>query len=322
MKRPFLLFAVLLFGFTWIHAQSVAPDASKYKLSVDPLLKSNWSQGVPFNEDCPTQPSGMFKIPQHCPVGCVALALGQIMYYYQYPEVGQGSFKRKTLFDTDTLSADFGETHYDWVNMLDTYTSAKSDYTSSQIDAVATLLYQCGIAVGMIYQLSGSSAFSYSNIPSDLVKYFRYSSDNIRYLNRSKYSKEEWMDLIYNELSNGRPIFYSGNSPSQGGHAWVLDGYDASGKVHINWGWRGLDNGYYDIDLDNDTLDFKNEQAMVIGIQPPADVTGIAHAPAVSDDCSEIQSIYSIDGIRLSKMQKGMNIIRYANGKVKKFFIR
>ena len=317
--RSFALSAFLLLGMGTVSAQLIAPDAAKYKTSVGPMLKTTWGQGAPYNSLCPTKVNKITKKEQHCPVGCVALALGQIMYYHAYPKMGKGRNAYKSFFDKDSVIAEFGKTEYKWEKMLTAY---PFNYTGESVKAVATLLFHCGVAVGMIYQLGGSSAFAYSNIPRDMIDYFRYEPDGIRYLSRQNYTKVEWMELIYNELSNGRPIFYSGNSDSQGGHAWVLDGYNEKGEVHINWGWKGKDNGYFDPDLDVDdkTLDFKHHQAMIIGIKPPS-ATAIT-APTVQKSASsgegEIIGIYGIDGTRRPQLGKGVNIIKYADGSVRK----
>lgn len=225
-------------------AQLIAPDGSKFKTSVEPLLTTTWGQSAPYNSLCPTRTNSSGEV-QNCPVGCVALALGQIMKYHDYPETGNGT-KEYTTFFGDNLSADFGNTHYDWGNMKTSYIKfgTYTNYNEEQVTAVATLLYHIGVSVGMLYSLSGSSAMAYANIPHDLVDNFRYDENTIKYVTRSSVdSKEEWMNLIFEELSNGRPIFYTGTSTTQGGHAWVVDGYDSTGKVHINWGWKGNDDG-------------------------------------------------------------------------------
>jgi hypothetical protein len=43
------------------------------------------------------------------------------------------------------------------------------------------------------------------------------------------------------------PLYYASSGPD-GGHAYVLDGYDDNNLFHLNWGWAGFDNGWYAID--------------------------------------------------------------------------
>lgn len=302
-------------------AQLVAPDAAKYKESVEPLLATSWGQSVPYNSLCPTRTNSSGEA-EHCPVGCVALALGQIMKYYNYPETGNG-IKTYTSFFVGEVSADFGSTHYDWDNMKTRYTKFGSytNYTDEEATAVATLLFHIGVSVGMIYSLSGSSAMAYSNIPKDMVDNFRYDESTIQYVTRSSVdSKEEWMNLIYEELSNGRPVFYTGTSETQGGHAWVIDGYDSTGKVHINWGWKGTDDGYYDIDLTDTGNDFSKSQSMIIGMRP-ASSSGIAGVSAGGEARTAV-AIYNLNGMRLPSLEKGINIVKYSDGTTSKVIRR
>ncbi len=319
LKKTITAFVALFAIWLGAAAQLVAPGP-EYKPSVQPLLKTAWGQNAPYNQYCPTRANSSGE-QENCPVGCVALALGQIMKYYNYPETGKGYKSYQPFGLSEAISADFENTQYKWELMKDSYVRLGSykTYTEEEADAVATLRSHAGVSVGTIYALSGSSAFAYANIPRNMVENFRYAEEPIRYVSRSDYSKEEWMELIFDELSNGRPIFYSGNSPESGGHAFVLDGYDATGKVHINWGWRGSDNGYYDIDLLEGENNFCNNQSMVIGIMPPSDVN------TAIDSTSEEQtivSIYNANGVQIEGIQKGMNIVKYSDGTIKKIFVR
>lgn len=318
LKRTTIALIALFTILTGTFAQLIAPGAG-VKESVKPLLKTTWGQNTPYNQYCPQRTNSSGEL-QNCPVGCVALALGQIMKYYNYPKTGKGKKSYQPFGLSETLSADFENTTYKWELMKDSYVRLGSykTYTDEEADAVATLLFHAGVSVGTLYAISGSSAFAYANIPHNLVDNFRYSKEEIRYLSRSDYSKEEWMALIFDELSNGRPIFYTGNSPKSGGHAFVLDGYDATGKVHINWGWRGSDDGYYDIDLLDGENDYCNSQSMVIGIIPPTVDTAIETCSAEQT----IVSIYNANGVQMEQMQKGLNIVKYSDGTIKKIFIR
>jgi hypothetical protein len=139
-----------------------------------------------------------------------------------------------------------------------------------------------------------------------LVRYFGYESEGLRSVSRSQYTKDEWIAMIREELSNGRPIIYSGNSPSMGGHTWVVDGYDAQGRIHMNWGWLGSANDYYDVDLNLPGLDFSQKQSMVIGIRPPANNgTGMAeirrHEGAENNGSIEAGAHYDLQGRRVGQ---------------------
>ena len=316
MKKAVTTILALFIFISGASAQLIPPGA-EYKSSVQPLLKTTWSQSAPYNQYCPTKTNSSGE-QENCPVGCVALAIGQIMKYHNYPETGKGSKSYQPLGVGAVISADFENTQYKWSLMKNSYTRFGSTkfYTDEEADAVATMLFHAGVSVGTIYALSGSSAFAYGNIPRDLVENFRYSEDSIRYVSRADYTKEEWMNLIYNELSMGRPVFYAGNSPTFGGHAFVIDGYDSTGRVHINWGWRGSDDGYYDIDLTEGENNYSKNQSMVIGIMPPSGTETAISQPEAEERV--IEKIFNANGIQTDRLQRGMNIIRYTDGTTRK----
>ena len=320
MKKAVTTILALFIFISGASAQLIPPGA-EYKSSVQPLLKTTWSQSAPYNQYCPTKTNSSGE-QENCPVGCVALAIGQIMKYHNYPETGKGSKSYQPLGVGAVISADFENTQYKWSLMKNSYTRFGSTkfYTDEEADAVATMLFHAGVSVGTIYALSGSSAFAYGNIPRDLVENFRYSEDSIRYVSRADYTKEEWMNLIYNELSMGRPVFYAGNSPTFGGHAFVIDGYDSTGRVHINWGWRGSDDGYYDIDLTEGENNYSKNQSMVIGIMPPSSTETAISQPEAEERV--IEKIFNANGIQTDRLQRGMNIIRYTDGTTRKIMVR
>ena len=199
---------------------------------VKPLLGDiNWGQDSPFNTMCPTLSGGTLSY-----VGCVATAMAQIMRYYSYPEKGTGS--HSYVHGSTSLSADFGNTTYDWANMPAAVPATPSD---SQISAYSTLSSHLGIAVDMQYANGGSGAYTHLVAPA-LRNYFGYSP-TLRMHTREYYNSDEWMQLIREELDAGRPVYYSASSEDgAGGHAFVCDGYDSEGYVHINWGWYGRSN--------------------------------------------------------------------------------
>lgn len=320
MKKAVTTILALFIFISGASAQLIPPGA-EYKSSVQPLLKTTWSQSAPYNQYCPTKTNSSGE-QENCPVGCVALSIGQIMKYHNYPETGKGSKSYQPLGVGAVISADFENTQYKWSLMKNSYTRFGSTkfYTDEEADAVATMLFHAGVSVGTIYALSGSSAFAYGNIPRDLVENFRYSEDSIRYVSRADYTKEEWMNLIYNELSMGRPVFYAGNSPTFGGHAFVIDGYDSTGRVHINWGWRGSDDGYYDIDLTEGENNYSKNQSMVIGIMPPSGTETAISQPEAEERV--IEKIFNANGIQTDRLQRGMNIIRYTDGTTRKIMVR
>lgn len=225
---------------------STPARAAEYKTSVDELLTTRWGQDTPFNNLAPEY-NDPTNGKVHYVTGCVATAMSMIMHHHRYPQHGMGERSyRFTPGDGSsaamTLSANFEDTYYDWDNMLDEY--KEGQYNQAQADAVATLMYHCGVAVKMTYTSTGSGAFS-SEACSALRNYFRYNGW-IKCYHRDYFPNDEFMNLIYRELNDGCPILFGGQSTS-GGHEFVLDGYNEQGLVHVNWGWNGTDNGYFDI---------------------------------------------------------------------------
>lgn len=248
-------------------AKAVGRSTQATGKSVAPLLGSIlWDQGDPYNRQCPVMSDGGKSV-----VGCVATAMAQIMGYHQWPEKGTGTIPGYTtrsqglVIDEENIE----NTYYDWDHITPVYTSESTD---EERNAVATLMYHCGISVGMDYGYE-SGAFS-QDVPEALTTYFGYNR-NMKLLNRLYYTKAEWDSIIRHELDEKRPVYYSGAS-AQGGHAFVCDGYDTNGLFHINWGWSGLSNGYFMLSnltpaaqgTGGSNGGFNWSQAIITGIQP------------------------------------------------------
>ena len=211
--------------------------------SVSPLLSTTWNQSPYYNDLCPVDYD---NYTGHAYAGCVAIATAQVMKYWNHPSVGYGSMTY--YHDTyGNLSANFGGTTYQWSGMPNALSSSS---TSSQINAVATLVYHVGVAVNMDYGPDGSGAKTISNgdpvqpsAENALKNNFKYSS-SLHSIHRSDYAPEEFASILCTELDNSRPIIFSGRDVDAG-HAFVLDGYDIYGNFHVNWGWGSYCDGYY-----------------------------------------------------------------------------
>lgn len=250
-----------------------APETEAGKKAVAPLLgKIQWSQDSPYNDMCPA-----YDLKTRCATGCVATAMAQVMYYNRWPEKGQGSNTYKpSILGGTAITVDFGNTTYRWNDMLPVYNDESS---KASREAVAELMYHCGVATNMEY--SSSSGATSEAVPVALFKYFNYDK-GIAYRTRVNYSNAEWENIIYNELDNARPIVALGRS-SSGGHCFVFDGYDENGLVHVNWGWAGMSNGYFRTTALNPAIQgiggsdggYNFDQFIVTGIQPPTDGTDV-----------------------------------------------
>ena len=235
----------------WLMLEENGMLPSRGDRNVGPLCSSTWHQTQLYNDQCPADPEGYNG---HVKVGCVANAMAQIMRYWEWPKTGVGSHSYfcygygSTSYGT--LSANFGEANYQYELMPDFL-----DYTSPQaeVDAVALLEYHAGVSVEMSYGPNASGAYSGDVVPA-MQQYFRYAG-NASFVDRDYYTDQQWIDLLKNEIDNGRPMYYSAYSytkdATRGGHAFVCDGYDMFDFFHYNWGWQGFDNGFYSINAMN-----------------------------------------------------------------------
>lgn len=224
--------------------ETVRPEGPLFPSSVEFLMETQWGQGTPYNNMTPTYQDGKKEV--HYVTGCVATAMAQIMYYYKHPEKGKGTisyyFTPEGSQVSTKLSDNLAKTPYAWDKMLPVYKGVS--YTPEQGDAVALLMKHCGYSVNMQYTKSGSGAFT-SDAVDALRKRFYYNK-NMHFYWRSYFPNREWMEKIFAELNDGCPILY-GAQRSDGGHEFVFDGYDEDGKVHVNWGWEGSQDGWFDI---------------------------------------------------------------------------
>ncbi|MBR5640083.1 MAG: C10 family peptidase [Muribaculaceae bacterium] len=239
---------------------------------IAPLMKSQWDQTAPFNFQCP-QDDGTY-----CYSGCTATALAQIMYYHKWPtstsktipgytQTGESYSMNGTTYNA------LPTTTFDWNAMKDYYEITETSTTSAANAAVAKLVHYCGKAMQMKYGTGSSGATPYAEV---LVDYFRYSP-KARKLYRFDYSYYQWQNTILAELRAHRPVLYVGMKHS-GGHTFVCDGYDGNGFFHFNWGWRGMNDGYFVLSALNPksggagSIDGNNgymmHQYILIGLEP------------------------------------------------------
>lgn len=254
--------------------------------SVSPLLVTEWNQYrygynsmVPYDEMLASD-SNMARFDGHPTVGCGALAMAQIMRYWQFPQhgVGSHSYTHEGEYDCwryGTLNADFAATTYQYANMP---AQLSDNSTAAEVEAVATLCYHCGVSANMMYNsdCSGSSSSTIAGCLNGLQRYFHYSADAVSAYKQS-YSTATWIAMLKNDIGNLRPILYGGQSfrddsegTLEGGHAFVFDGYDNADFFHVNWGWNGSCNGYYSVDVlrPMTQYNFTSYQYCVLGLEP------------------------------------------------------
>ncbi len=213
-----------------------------------------WNQTSPYNYYCPSSSV----------TGCVATTMGIVMKYYNYPERGKGSNSYTSSTNKYMLSESF-DVAYEWNNMLYTY---KASYTTAQRNAVAQLLYHCGVSVNMDYTPNGSGA-NVADMIWALKNNFSYD-EGIYLARRNLHTDDEWHKIIQDELNAGRLVPYSGLTQNGGGHIFLLDGYTATNYYHVNWGWGESGNGYYLLSVlgSNEQQMYNSDQDAVIGVTP------------------------------------------------------
>lgn len=270
-------------------AQQRAPRRAKANLTnIEPMIKTQWDQTYPFNQDIP----GNDAKPYRWYTGCVTTAVAQIMKYYEWPEHGwklhqyEGNVSPYYMY-----SANFAEGTYDWDNMIDSY---EDDYTDAQADAVAQLMYHVGVA--------SEAKFGRGLTLSNTTKAVCAMRRNFGYKQGTEKTKNnydgDWEELVYSELAAERPVLYSGRTADDAGHTFVCDGYQ-DGKFHINWGWSGYCDGYYLLtSTDSETAlqpggsgsggagdddAYNQRQSIFIGLEPDYDYNGGVTIASISN---------------------------------------
>ncbi len=262
---------------------------------VEPLVTTSWNQDTYYNGSCPYNPASNLDIDMRSYVGCVALTMGNILYYYRFPENGFGSIyyipkeyddNGELLYIYPPQYVNFSNQHYNYNHM----TNSLSSYNGE----LAKMLYHCGVSTRMSYGHDGSGTQSEYAMYA-LQTYFHFSHNSqfssIADVAPSSDLIPLWVEQAVNELNSHRPLFFSGRNATDGGHAWIVDGYttitDTAGNAntyfHVNWGWGGYDNGFFLLTNQNTHSGHFNEDGtntMMVKLMPD---TADVEKPAISD---------------------------------------
>ena len=242
---------------TNLHTEEHLPD------SIGPLLTTTWAQGQYYNALCPDDPAGEGG---HALTGCIATAMAQIIHFWKYPTHARGVHN----YDCQkygNLSVDYNHTFYDFNNMPNALTAESS---ADEVNAVAKLMYECGVAVNMEYNVDESSAYT-PDARAALINYYRFSP-NLSMAEKAYFTTEEWENMLRKDLAAGRPIYYSGQQ-GRIGHSFICDGYNQQGYFSFNFGWGGAADGWYMLDAISPVgMNFSSQQTALLGIVP--DTTG------------------------------------------------
>lgn len=277
------------------------------KMSVSPLLTCHWHQNFPYNGLAPVITDGNVKTA----AGCVAIAAAQITYYWR------NSNPEYTLKDTPTypygaapvtMSIPKG-TPNNWNLIKDYYTSSDSEESRY---AVAQLCYVIGTTSYLNY--ASSTGGQINTAANAMYSQYRLLSE---YAVKSKYTQNEWEELIYQDISNGMPIMCAGNDGD--GHAFVLDGYDAQTDLyHFNFGWGGSGDGYYPVDDSELSMGgYNSNQSIVYNIHPQSSDTGTMQIKTSLNYSNGETKVYNLQGQRVSGSENGIYVIDNGTYRIK-----
>ena len=259
-------------------------------MSVEPLLKTCWAQDKPYNMRCPKVGNN------YCKVGCTAVALAQVIRYWEYPQTAP-AMEAYTSPKTGVTASALPGCTFDWANMRDTYEGLSNSYIENnlpeyEIDAIGNLMRYVGQAEKVHYNtdqtgtenmgiLGAIQLFGFDP-GARLVKKCDSPDDEDElhegaYTEEEYYNYEQWGQIIQAELRAGRPLVYcaydmTSDSTGINGHAFNVDGYNADDDTyHVNFGMKSEKNGYF-------ALDAFDAGSMVVydfwpiffaGVQPP-----------------------------------------------------
>ncbi len=251
-----------------LYMMNEAPELDVPTASVSPMSDAMWNQDDLYNNLCPStggvHPAGP---DGHVYAGCVATAMAIAMKYWNFPAIGTGSH---TYTDPNnpnvdpsygTLSATFNYP-YNWLTMPNSLTANNTD--------VATLIYDAGVAVNMNYAFDESGATQLE--AANAFKNYFYYSESTTLKDKFWYLDNDWTDLMKGELNAGRLVVYGSHGPD-GGHSYVMDGYNDSTNTHLyfhfNWGWSGNENGWYRItNLNPNPYTLNDGHQAIVNLEP------------------------------------------------------
>lgn len=281
-------------------------DHSRSVAEVAPLIQSRWDQGQYYNNLCPADAAfnSDTYLAGHVCTGCTNTAMAQVMRYWRWPEHGTGSHSYSWANDHwvnwnyGTLSANFEDTYYDWDNMPDELTASS---TPQEVEAVATLMYHCGVANESFYNdyedgSTGAYITAYELYPEygydhcaeySFPQYFGYK-DTIQGFQKNDFNNTTWISMLKDEFDAGRPVVYGGYTGGgyyAEGHCFILDGYDNQSRFHVNWGWSGEYDGYFTLSAlrPYDNYNFSSDQCGLFYVMPDRSQTSVEERTSNAD---------------------------------------
>ena len=205
---------------------------------VGPLTTTKWKQSGYFNDDIPIDENTGERGTN---AGCVPIAIAQALRYYASPTPGVGSVSYEDPIH-GLLGTDFCGQTFDYDDMPDTL----SEYNAT----VAKFVYDVGLSMETQYNDRSTGTYR-SKIPGALIYNFGFDQ-GLRWFTTT--DSQRYSETLTTEFDAGRIVVLAAKNLDDdgridGGHCWVADGYgysdDGVEYMHMNWGWGGLDNGWF-----------------------------------------------------------------------------
>ena len=245
------------------------PDAATPTLRADGFLGSHWTQDFPYNQLCPRDPvnGNAYSV-----AGCPAIAMGQIINYLRttqdtrftddddYNHYYAG---RNYVIDDDWASLKFPS--FPQLNeMLDSIDATFERGEELSDELAAALVFACGTACTQVYTAEGSGTFY---VDQAFEAYQRFGFTDCVLFREP--SDEMYATLISN-LQAGYPAHLAIENPAGTvGHNVVVDGYrESDGKFHINFGYGGTLDNWYDIPDPNFYYGMTKVEGIILNIIP------------------------------------------------------
>jgi hypothetical protein len=288
-EKPIVFFLLVMFGASNGWAQSNIlktadiPASNQPSRSNEGMLTSNWTQNAPYNLLCPRDPSNGNSESY---AGCPAIAMGQIINYLR---TTQGT----RFTDDDDYLHNYAGRNYRIDDDWETLQFPSFPMLNELLDSVdafflrgeelpdmlaAALVFACGTACTQVYTSQGSGTFY---VDQALAAYHRFGFTECQLYREA--SEEMYATLISN-LQAGYPAHLAVENPAGTvGHNVVVDGYrESDGKFHINFGYGGSLDDWYNIPDENFYYGMTKIEGIIVNIIPTTTPSAVLESTRLS----------------------------------------